>query len=477
MRTTTLLVVALLVGCAHVPGPVPSVALGTTGAPGECAEFFARLDARVLRAGVVDAAAQRIEGHPWLRVDRLLASFAGHQLTQAQLERWLDHAQRLDQQARATEIANLGDANPAATLERVRSCGAVLRAAAGDPREILAAAAVADAYIDARRVLGLYPLVRPFVASGVQRWHRRTQAVFSTAAPADAAGASMWWPPDDGGPATPSVPRDALDIAVVPDALRRQLFIAHAPVWQVLAPNGRDDRIGAPVWQSNGLPGVDVARPVTFTHLSHTRFDGDVLLQLNYVVWFPARPKPGPMDLYGGRLDGITWRVTLDRDGTVLLRESIHNCGCYYKAYPAAGIQARTSIPYAEPPLILDATQVGAGERVVVAVDSGSHYVTRVYAATGGLATDAARYALADYAELTRLPLPDGGTRSLFGQTGLVAGTQRLERVLLWPTGVASPGAMRQWGTHAVAFVGKRHFDDPFYMDVMFRRRPASASN
>jgi hypothetical protein len=27
---------------------------------------------------------------------------------------------------------------------------------------------------------------------------------------------------------------------------------------------------------------------------------------------------------------------------------------------------------------------------------------------------------------------------------------------------------MRQSGRHAVAFVGKRHFDDPDYMDRMF---------
>jgi hypothetical protein len=56
----------------------------------------------------------------------------------------------------------------------------------------------------------------------------------------------------------------------------------------------------------------------------------------------------------------------------------------------------------------------------------------------------------------------------MFDRTGIVPGTQRLERYLLWPTGVLSPGAMRQWGTHAVAFVGRRHFDDPFYLEEMF---------
>jgi hypothetical protein len=56
----------------------------------------------------------------------------------------------------------------------------------------------------------------------------------------------------------------------------------------------------------------------------------------------------------------------------------------------------------------------------------------------------------------------------MFDQDSIAPGSKRLERFILWPTGVLSPGAMRQWGRHAVAFAGKRHFDDPFFMDRMF---------
>jgi hypothetical protein len=42
-----------------------------------------------------------------------------------------------------------------------------------------------------------------------------------------------------------------------------------------------------------------------------------------------------------------------------------------------------------------------------------------------------------------------------------VPGTERGERWLFWPMGIREPGAMRQWGRHATAFVGRRHFDDP----------------
>jgi hypothetical protein len=73
-------------------------------------------------------------------------------------------------------------------------------------------------------------------------------------------------------------------------------------------------------------------------------------------------------------------------------------------------------------------------------------------------------------APLRAMPLPGGGSRSLFGPDGLVAGTERLERYVLWPMGVAEPGAMRQWGHHATAFVGERHFDDPRLFDRAFAR-------
>jgi hypothetical protein len=56
----------------------------------------------------------------------------------------------------------------------------------------------------------------------------------------------------------------------------------------------------------------------------------------------------------------------------------------------------------------------------------------------------------------------------MFAPDSLAPGSQRLERFILWPTGVVSPGAMRHWGRHAVAFVGERHFDDPDSMSKMF---------
>jgi hypothetical protein len=48
-----------------------------------------------------------------------------------------------------------------------------------------------------------------------------------------------------------------------------------------------------------------------------------------------------------------------------------------------------------------------------------------------------------------------------------IAGTDRAESWLFWPMGIRRAGTMRQWGRHATAFVGRRHFDDA---DLIERR-------
>lgn len=57
----------------------------------------------------------------------------------------------------------------------------------------------------------------------------------------------------------------------------------------------------------------------------------------------------------------------------------------------------------------------------------------------------------------------------MFNENGIVPGTERAERWLLWPMGIPNVGAMRQWGHHAIALLGRRHFDDPGLLDGLFR--------
>jgi hypothetical protein len=111
-----------------------------------------------------------------------------------------------------------------------------------------------------------------------------------------------------------------------------------------------------------------------------------------------------------------------------------------------------------------------------VQLSSSDHQVMGLAASdrmrAGLNAVDASTYGLESEHALRSLSVlganADSPRRSLYGPDGLVPGTQRGERWLFWPMGIASAGAMRQWGHHATAFVGQRHFDDPDLLDRRF---------
>lgn len=482
------LLALLLASCAIVPRTTQSSRVGETDALGRCADFFALLDRRSKEAGVLDPGEFRIEGFPYLRVNRFLASFREEAGEAEAFNAWVDRMQALDREARRYEIANLphtagvssfSSNDPFELNHRVSRCGDLLKEADFQSSEHQAAlrkrALVPDEYLLLGRIVGLYPVTRLFVSRGVSSWHAEERRHFSTTPPTGWQS-TRYLPENLGDMAealqiAPQAERDALGIPGYSQAAREALFRTHAPIWEIRG-QGEYDRIGAPFWASDGTLGVDTRRPMTYTLLSFARFGKQVLTQLNYVIWFPARPKKHALDIYGGRLDGVNYRVTLGDRGEPLIYETIHNCGCYYKAYPTRELTARGEMPYAEPPLILSAPDLPAFQEIMaLAMESQTHYVRHLYSYLRHPHPEGEVYSLADYGELRSLPGGSGGRRSMFGPDGLAPGSERLERFFLWPTGVVSPGAMRQSGRHAVAFVGERHFDDPFALEKMFLRK------
>lgn len=472
-------------GCAVWPVPTRSMHVGASGPMGSCADFFAALDEQTASADAFDSGYTRVRQFPYLRADRFTASFRDAVDDPLAFAAWVDRLQALDQAARQIEIANLPDAAVAAMdggggrdslIRRVAACGDRLKTVdlmdAGDRAQLQKEVMAKDDYIPLRRILGLYSFTRMFVLRGVNKWHAEAEERFALEPPAD------WQPIRYAPPEIPDpwvarriIQGAATDVLGIPSfttADRKRLFQAFAPTWEIQAQSD-NDRFGSPIWKVDGRIGVATDRPQTYTHLSFTRFGEAILTQLNYIIWFPSRPKVGVLDIYGGLLDGLNYRVTLDANGEPLLYETMHNCGCYYKAYPTRRLQVREAVAYAEPPLILNSPEIEpASETMVVGMESRTHYIRYLYPLPRSAQLTATAYTLVDYDELKRLPHANGHRRSMFNRYGIVTGSERLERFILWPSGVLSPGAMRQWGRHAVAFVGQRHFDDPFYMDHMF---------
>ncbi|MCS7100979.1 MAG: hypothetical protein NZL99_04690, partial [Burkholderiaceae bacterium] len=459
----------LLAGCASVdPYARPPIAehLLRTDAVGECARLFARIDAAVDAAGRRDALAPRVAGFPYLRVDRLSALLRPAPTDDAAWAAWRDRLGALDRAARTYELADPALAE--ADAEALAACRVQLAAEdAARRHELAAAARVPDDYSTVQRALGLYPLTKLAFAAGVRRWQRQVRADFATSlAQLPVAGTLTRYAPraplllSHGQARAEEI--DALGLPRLEAATVEALFARHAPLLEVDTVDGHD-RIGRLRWSDGGRRvAVDTAQPVAYARLTFARFAGRMVPQLVYTFWFPGRPPKWRLDPLAGHLDGLIWRVTLEAGSLEpLVYDSIHPCGCYHLFFPTARVRARPQ-PIAgegrwDETLFAPQTAptLRDGERIALRIAAGSHDLQRVFVVPEPLSADHP-YTLRDEDMLRALPWPDErnprGLRSAFGPDGLIAGSQRLERFFFWPMGIASAGAMRQWGRHATAF-------------------------
>ncbi len=486
-----------LTACVSIPQPQQLNLQSEDSLTRSCAELLQSMDAFVESAGVADLGARRIEGFPYLRTNRFLASFRDELDGNSPLrDAWLQQMRQLDAEGRGFELANTPEqfingtefSDSSAMSEKIRQCGEHLSAVDlqySSRLELLKSeAGVADDYSNTKRAFGLYALTRYPFYWGVEDWQQDVEDAFDFSRQQDHNDSSrLYYSP----PPLPTLTRieiqqllerasrHPLGILQLTPSERENLFATFAPIYEVETA-GDFDRIGAPNWSETLYPQVDVIQPVVFTRIDYTRFQQQTLVQLVYVVWMPERPRQHFFDLLGGSLDGLEWRVTLAPDGEPILFDSIHPCGCYHKFFPTARLQPLEKpasalewlfIPAELPPL-------AHAERLTLSLQSRTHYLQNVWPKP--TLDEGETYQFMDYDELRSLPTVDGGFRSLFGPDGLVAGTERRERFLFWPMGIKSAGAMRQAGSQPTAFAGRRHFDDVDLLEQRFRLLPASES-
>lgn len=466
---------ALFTGCANLErtGFVARF-LARTPETTACLVQFRTLDARVQADRARHSAAWPVVGFPFLRSDRFLASLRDTTLNAAAQSAWIAALAALDAAARRVELANLAateDALPASSaLDHCRT--ALVAEVLADPAAVARVRAqtqVPDEYRAWQRALGLYPLARIFARRGVMRLQRAYPVAESR--PTGASGAHYRYGAARSAisamPDWTRLVRDPLDRPQLNEAQQAALFAWHAPAWQVTQQT-RADVIGAPRWQAGEVI-IDTEKPTVYTYVSHTRFEARVLLQLNYVIWFEGRPPSGAFDLLAGKLDGLTWRVTLDTDGAPLLYDVMHNCGCYHQWFPSPRL-ARRVVGAQEEPLWSPFTiALGALDQTpLIHLAAGSHYLRAVTFDDA----DPAAIALAvrAYDSLYNLPRDPASRRSIFADDGVIHLSARGERFVMWPLGVPAPGAMRGRGHHATAFIGRRHFDDPDLIGKYFTR-------
>ena len=463
-----------LLGLIGACGTTPQLPSATSPRLAHCQQIFADNDARLRTAGIRDAQAWRVAGYPFLRVDRVLASFAAEANNAAQRAAWLARATAHDAEGRELEIARLSPAPDSALIDQLRSCRVALSSALRDDDDawhaMLNFSQVADDYSVTRRVLGLYAVSARVVLASVQRMQKRAMPRLIDSSASNAVGGERYGLSADASnetiaPGPAPWRHDALGIPLFTDAERAGLLRRHAPELSIET-RSDDDRPGRIT--RNTAPFVNRAEPVLYSQLTYTRFGDEVLPQLVFTWWFAAHTAQGRFDALAGPLDGLSWRVTLAGDGQPLAYDLVHNCGCYHMFFPSARLRVRYQAKgLEEPPWVPFTIPTQWRGRLRLALASGTHYLTALAPASATPPADG--YVLRPYAELRALPAHEQRS-SLFDAHGLVPASARGERWFLWPMGVVAPGSMRQWGHQATAFVGRRHFDEARLLERYFER-------
>jgi hypothetical protein len=485
---STCIIAVSISGCAMIESQ-DAGKVQPLGEPFSCYGVLTRFDEAIEQNGVRDNQAERISGFPYYRINRFLASFAGELSNDEAREEWLERILRLDHEARRVELSNLPkqsfpdlpvELNGKDVKSELEQCSARLMAEdLNDPERIqklLDRAIVPDDYSSLMRVAGLYPISSWFISRGVDNLLDEARRNFQRPG-AMGDGKIRWYIP---GRHRPSIsPEDraaileqarnksALGIPEPNSEALSRLLDYYAPVWKI-STNDDDDQFGRPFWQDDHNIQIDTSDPVVYRYHSFTRMEDQVLLQLNYLIWFPRRPSQSFFDLLSGLLDGLIWRVTLDNQGSVLLYDSVHPCGCYHKYYHVSPLLHPLEDPPAgEPPLIFT-QDIPSSEkgRVAIHLTSKEHFVVGLSTAMEHIG-DAVRYRFNEYTTLRTLPYKDSH-RSMFRPDGIVMGTERAEHWFVWPMGVRSTGSMRQRGRHAIALVGRKHFDEARFLESAF---------
>lgn len=461
----------VIAACASSPSPSPFT--GFFRGYDTCRDEYARMDERVDAAGVRVGTFWRVPGYPYLRTDRLLASFGPEVKGLNDVSEWLRRMRELDQEARDYEYINLGmnDLEIAIQRDRFLNCGRTLAAIELDDERqrhaLLDVVVPEDAYSTWRRVLGLHALMTPSLRERIELRHAQAQAQWQQVVPATAAMQLWRASPREDLQLLNDVGRadmqNALGYPQLFDSQWRALAERHAPILGV-ENDAESEGPAMPAFTAEQRLVGDTAQPRLHYQIGFTRFGKDLLVQITYVAWFKAGPKADHVPI-----DGLIWRVTLDRQFEPMLYESLHGSGLDHRWYPVQALARRVS-ETREPQFI--APELAPARDVVLSLGAGTHEVRRVLALDARPSRLVRSYELRPYEDLYTLPVPGGHARSLFNVDGLMTQSAGSDPIAGFASGIRQPGALRQLGHLAIAHIDKQHFDDPRLLEALFQPQP-----
>lgn len=356
-----------------------------------CEPLFADADAAARAGDATDANYWRVPGHPYVRVDRLMASYVDRLEDVSAAGEWLEQLRDNDAFAREIELANLGIQDPERRqlLDDLRLCAVwqttMLMAEPETARTFIAAVAGAIPGANAAQPVpqqSVDDCAAVGAASVAGYWHAEPLPGERPAADTVLAG-------------YPKLRYGGLGRANMFASWRERLAELHAPRGWASA--------GAPglarlYWDGDDIAG-NPGQPTLYYHFSHARSGTQALEQITY-LGFETNDA-------GTVSSGWAWRVTLATDGQPLAYEYLRLSGRDHVWYPTARL--RPAEGSAAPLAMADLTWHSGCAAVPVArpasIPAGAH-----------------RYRLLPYDHLFRLPRPGGGTRSAFDPRGHLRG-------------------------------------------------------
>ena len=452
----------------------------------ECADVYSLAQTIADEAKTNEAGTQRVAGFPHLRADRFLASFAIDEKNAQQTAEWVERMRALDLEVRGRELLNSGMSRLTwqQLITRMDACGSQRIAenlnSADDLVQIHKQAQVPDNYSLLKRTLGAYPLAVPFLRLGIKQYHEDAyQAFEKSVAQLNAElpqGVRLRrYVPEHIKPRNKILlsAESALGVPVISSEQWQAIAHQYAPQFEVETATCDDELIDPKKFGPVNPPLASAQQAVVYWYASYTRYNEKILPQLVYTAWFPARTAQGVIDWYAGNYDGISWRVTFDIETGALapiVYDTIHPCGCYHHVLfpqdnPKNFGPVNSDSFWSEKPLFPD-IQV-PDQNYVVRLQQKTHYLQQVIDSEEAHSVARMRYQLKPYEALL---LNEDGESRLFAQGGLLPESDRAERLWLWPTGIKSPGAMRQRGVQAIRFVGRGHFDDAYLLQDMVQQ-------
>lgn len=491
-----LLIVHLLNACSAVIKDVPPGSYNYAEPLQVCVNTILFFKQQVAIQRVIDAQLLWSPNYPHLAFDRFSLSLLPELDTEAKQTQWSRYVSQQASEQRLIEYQNLPDKQGISFI-KLADCAEQLTASSRSDSafwlQLQSSPPVYPSdYQTWQRVFGLYPITKLFVGPFVKAEQRRIFPVYDPPVADNVMNYSAKFVPHvTMNDITYNTANDALQTGRLLQRARadselswplltaseaRILLAYFSPNWRIETASN-DDIPGTVEYDHHGEPGVDTTRTVVYSYLSYTRFQGQILPQLNYVLWFANRTANSFFDVYAGKFDSVLIRITLDKNGQSYIIDSIHSCGCYHMVFSLEETLtfAADGSGIEEPMTLQFADKIKPEVPVTVILTAKDHMVKGlVWDEQQEAGTEHQSLTLLPYRQLRSLPFsvnPDRQVnqyKSLFDNDGMLMVSKRAERWFLWPFGIKSPGATRQTGHHAIVFVGQRHFDDAFIFESLF---------